>query len=514
MWKAFGRGFDSRRLHLFLALILLCGSLSAQQDQLLIFDGPRKLSFPLLALDGIPYIRLSDLHDVFGLSLNSVAGNQNFSVTSGDHNVILSSNRSLVSLDERLVPLSKPVRVVQGAWYVPLDFVPKVLKIISGKQFLWLENSRSLILGEVQPNQLTLNYSPEGDHSRLVFQSVRPVGFTVSYERNVITVTPQSEDILPGFQDTDFSDGIIRKLTTEAAGKRRIFRIETDKDYASYKVLDLNNPPRLVLEVYRKTGTAPAIVPPAVEIPAEKQAPPSMLPSAVKERKVIVLDPGHGGLETGAAGPEGTFEKDVVLSIARKLKMLLESDTGLRVILTRDGDQQVTLDDRTALANNNKADLFVSIHANATLRGVGKGAETYFLSAQATDDDSRNIAAVENNAIGINQELPEAGDDLKLILWDMAQTEYLSESSRLAEMIQQEMNSVLRIPNRGIKQAPFRVLMGATMPAVLIEVGFINNPAEEKLMKDSEYQMKIATAIYRSIHQFQISLTGQAQMKN
>ncbi len=513
MWKAFGRGFDSRRLHFLCLLFLLCGTGFAQQDQLLIFDGPRKLSFPLGVVGGVSYIKISDLQEVFELSLNPVSGNQNFSVTSGDHNVILSANRSLVSLDGRLVPLSKPVQVVQGGWYVPLDFIPKVLKIISSKQFLWLESSRSLILGEVQPNQLTLNYSPEGDHSRLVFQSLRPVGFTVSFDNNVISVTPQSEDVLPGFQDTDFNDGIIRKLTTEVAGKRKIFRIETDKDYASYKVLDLNNPPRLVLDVYRKTG-APGPTPQAEEVPGENQAPPSMLPSAVKERKVIVLDPGHGGVETGAAGPEGTFEKDVVLSIARKLKSLLESNSELRVILTRDGDQQVTLDDRTALANNNKADLFVSIHANATLRGIGKGAETYFLSAQATDDDSRNIAAVENNAIGINQELPDAENDLKLILWDMAQTEYLAESSRLAEMIQAEMNTVLGIPNRGIKQAPFRVLMGATMPAVLIEVGFINNPVEEKLMKDSEYQMKIATAIYHSIQQFQVSLTGHAQMKN
>ena len=513
MWKAFGRGFDSRRLHLLFLLFLLCGTLYAQQDQLLIFDGPRKLSFPLGVVGGVSYIKISDLQEVFGLSLNPVSGNQNFSITSGDHNVILSANRSLVSLDARLVPLSKPVQVVQGAWYVPLDFIPKVLKIISSKQFLWLENSRSLILGEVQPNQLTLNYSPEGDHSRLVFQSVRPVGFTVSFDNNQISVTPQSEDVLPGFQDTDFNDGIIRRLTTEVAWKRKIFRIETDKDYASYKVLDLSNPPRLVLDVYRKTAGAATPIPQLEEVPGEKQAPPSLLPSAVKEQKVIVLDPGHGGAETGATGPEGTFEKDVVLGIARKLKSLLESDTGLRVILTRDGDQQVALDDRTALANNNKADLFVSIHANATLRGVGKGAETYFLSAQATDDDSRNIAAVENNAIGINQELSEAGDDLKLILWDMAQTEYLAESSRLAEMIQQEMNTVLAIPNRGIKQAPFRVLMGATMPAVLVEVGFINNTAEEKLMTDSEYQLKLATAIYHSIQQFSVSLSGQAQMK-
>ena len=102
------------------------------------------------------------------------------------------------------------------------------------------------------------------------------------------------------------------------------------------------------------------------------------------------------------------------------------------------------------------------------------------MSAKATDDEARNLAAVENNAIGLNQEVPTLEDDLKLILWDMAQTEYLSESSQLAEMIQKEINKTLGIANRGIKQAPFRVFMGATMPAVLMEIGFINNPPRRK----------------------------------
>jgi N-acetylmuramoyl-L-alanine amidase len=130
------------------------------------------------------------------------------------------------------------------------------------------------------------------------------------------------------------------------------------------------------------------------------------------------------------------------------------------------------------------------------------------LSAQATDNEARNSAAVENNAIGLN-ESPNIEGDLKLILWDMAQAEYLAESSQLAETIQQELNSTLGIENRGIKQAPFRVLMGAMMPAVLVEVGFINNPEEETLMKDNEYQMKIARAIFRSIQKFKSMQEGQ-----
>ncbi len=509
MWKAFGRGFDSRRLHhnfLFVLLILLFAlSTEAQETKITVFEGAQKTQIPLQTIEGSPYIRISDLQQPFALALNPIAGNQSLSVTAGEHSIILSANRALVSVDSKLISLSQPVYVVQGEWFAPLDFISKVIKNVSDKRVLWLESSRSLILGDVVPNQVALKYSLEQDHSRIVLQSVRPIAYTVAFQNHILTITAQSEDFVAGFQGTDFNDGILKKLTLSG----KTIQIQTDQGYGSYKSYELVEPARLVIDFYRKTES------PALELPTPQKVPESttLLPSAVPQKHVIVIDPGHGGSETGAIGPDGTNEKDVVLGIARKLKSVLEN-SGNRVILTRDGDQQITLDDRTALANNNKADLFISIHANATLRGYGKGAETYYLSTKATDDEARNLAAVENNAIGLNQDGSGVGNDLKLIRWDMAQTEYLSESSQLAELVQKEMNETLGITSRGIKQAPFRVLMGATMPAVLIEIGFINNPAEEKMMKDSEYQMKIAKAIFRSVQSFQLAQSNPVALQS
>ena len=506
MRKAFGRGFDSRRLHhIWILLLIFITTGHAQEQQVLtIFEDSQRAQIPLQTIEGAPFVRVSDLQSYFGLQMSPVAGNQNLSITAGPHTVILSANRALVSVDQKLVSLSKPVYLVQGVWLVPLDFIPKVLKGISGKRFLWLESSRSLMLGNVQANQLTVKYASEKNYSRIVLQSVNPIGFQIQSEGNVLTVIPRSQDFSPGFQNAAFEDGVVQTVALETANNQKILKIQTGTDFASFKTFELGDPPRFVIDLYRKGSTSSTIGPEetmAVPPPQTQTVPPTLLPSPISSKKVIVIDPGHGGTETGAKGSSGTLEKDVTISIARKLKSIIDS-TGMRAILTRDGDQVVTLDDRTSKANNNKADLFISIHANATIRGRARGAETYFLSAQATDDESRNIAAVENNAIGLAQ-APAVEDDLKLILWDMAQTEFLTESSQLAEMIQQELNHTLSISNRGIKQAPFRVLTGATMPAVLIEVGFINNPEEEKLMADGEYQMKIATAIFRSIQRFQ-----------
>jgi N-acetylmuramoyl-L-alanine amidase len=226
------------------------------------------------------------------------------------------------------------------------------------------------------------------------------------------------------------------------------------------------------------------------------------------------VDPGHGGVETGAIGPSKAQEKDVALDLARRLKAHLQQDPSVGVVLTRDEGRLVPLDERTAIANHNHADLFLSIHLNSSKRKQAYGAETYFLSPEASDDDARTVAALENRAYDSagSASRPPAGGGagapietepgLNLVLWDLAQNEYLAESGRLAESIQSEMNALAGTRNRGVRQAPFRVLMGATMPAVLVEVGFLSNPEEDASFRKDEHKAKVVEAIARAIAQF------------
>jgi len=191
-------------------------------------------------------------------------------------------------------------------------------------------------------------------------------------------------------------------------------------------------------------------------------------------------------------------EKDVALAVARRLHRLLEDRLGVRVLLTRDSDSFLSLDDRTALANNNKSDLFLSIHANASPRQTARGSEVYYLSYQASDEDARRLAATEN--AGLERTVARGDADLEFILWDMAQAAHLNESATLAELLQGELQANRADnKNRGIKQAPFRVLMGATMPSALIEIGFVTNPEEERRLGSAEYQDQLAQAIFRGV---------------
>ncbi len=218
---------------------------------------------------------------------------------------------------------------------------------------------------------------------------------------------------------------------------------------------------------------------------------------------VLVLDPGHGGEAKGAVGPGGLLEKEAVLDLCRELKVLLENSPGIRVIMTRDTDINIPLEERTELANEVKADLFISVHANGSRRHDAQGAETYFLSYEATDDYARNLAAMEN----YGRDNPASPDNsektgLGLVLWGMAQAQFLEESSALAETIQQKLNAFLGVRNRGIRQAPFVVLKGATMPAVLVEIGFITNPEEERKLRQTDYRRKICEALRESVLAF------------
>jgi N-acetylmuramoyl-L-alanine amidase len=196
------------------------------------------------------------------------------------------------------------------------------------------------------------------------------------------------------------------------------------------------------------------------------------------------------------------MEKDITLAIARKLAASLSAKIGARVVLTREDDSVVSLDQRTALANQYKADLFLSVHLNAAVVRDAKGSETYFLSLAASDELARKAADTENASAAAAAAIRDANADLKLILWDLAQQAYLDESSRFAQAIQEEMNAATGVSNRGVKQAPFKVLVGATMPAALVEVGFISNPEEEAKLQTNAFQDLMVDAVTRAVQRY------------
>jgi N-acetylmuramoyl-L-alanine amidase len=238
-------------------------------------------------------------------------------------------------------------------------------------------------------------------------------------------------------------------------------------------------------------------------------APARAQDSAPLPLPLVVIDAGHGGVDPGARGPAGTREKDVTLAVARRLAELLRRDADYEVRLTRDSDSLIALRDRARLANRWRGDdrggvrpaVFISIHANAHRDRATRGFETYILS-DAKTADARRVAEMENAAQQFEEPSEAPASDLSFILTDLRQNLYVHESSSWAEMIQRRIRPSHPGPDRGVKQAGFVVLDGAFMPAVLVELGFISNSREEKMLADGEVQKQFAAQLALAVRDF------------
>jgi len=221
--------------------------------------------------------------------------------------------------------------------------------------------------------------------------------------------------------------------------------------------------------------------------------------------KTIVIDPGHGGKDPGAVGKTiKAQEKDINLSVSLLLKSLLEKELNVKVLLTRCDDRFVSLQERTKFANDNKADLFISVHTNASKDRNSRGVEMYYLSTAKTTE-ARAVEALENSVVEIYEGGKEAlrkYNDVDLILSDILQAENLEHSNTLAFKLQMNMCAGTKSNDRGIKQANFYVLRGAFMPAVLVEMGFISHPVEESFLVNKQYQERLARTIFEGIKSF------------
>jgi N-acetylmuramoyl-L-alanine amidase len=235
--------------------------------------------------------------------------------------------------------------------------------------------------------------------------------------------------------------------------------------------------------------------------PAAVSAASPAAPVAEGRFGTVVVDAGHGGGDHGARGPKGLLEKNLVLDVARRLVKRLSAQ-GLGVVMTRDADAFVPLEERTRIANDAAADLFVSIHANASsLRGV-HGIETFFASLEATDESARALAQRENLAFGATAARAGEGDPLLAILGDLLATEHLADAQEFARMTQRRLATAEASRSRGVKQAPFVVLMGVHMPAVLVEVGFLTNSAEEGRLVGERERERIAGGLADAVAAF------------
>ncbi|HEY2994718.1 MAG TPA: N-acetylmuramoyl-L-alanine amidase [Methylomirabilota bacterium] len=449
---------------------------------LLLCAGTAGAGLPTIVHEGRNYVELSRVADTLKTRLEAAPEGSQARLRAGTHIVTFTRNWSRILVDGTPVVLDGPVVIRKGVWLVPETFLTQVMpKIALETPALTLEEMR------------TRSYP---SFTRIVLETSGPVAYRAEpggpREARVRLLGLVGEATAESF-----ADGFVEQARVERAGPDALLRVSFEGTPGELKVAALTDPPRLVLDFSRPGETA------ARERPV------------FAPLRTIVLDAGHGGHDSGAIGPGGLMEKDLVLDVTKRVARLLEDKLDVKVRLSRDSDSFVALRDRTSFANRERADLFVSIHANAHRVAASEGVEVYFLSSEATDSAARQVAATENSVAQLEKPANGKGaaraDIVKSILWDLAQSEYQAESSRLAETVLDTMTLALRIPNRGVKQAGFYVLGGAAMPAILVEIGFVTNPKEEKRLKESRYRDEIARAIVSGLGDYKRTWDARAR---
>lgn len=320
-----------------------------------------------------------------------------------------------------------------------------------------------------------------------------------------------------GVRDITIGDGLL-KCVRFGQYRNDVVRVVLDtENIKDYKIFPLSSPSRLVIDVRGERRAEIAKLEESIssrpesapEIRHENPAVSERKPKQSKRQAIskirrIVVDPGHGGHDPGAVGPSGIQEKDVVLSMGLKLRELLRDELGLDVVMTRSTDVFIPLEERTAIANKVNADLFLSIHANAAPNRNASGIETYYLNLAKTEKAAQ-LAAKENGTT------LDKVSVLQAILFDLMANYKLNDSAHLADEVQKALYRKARrrhgdIRNLGVKQGPFYVLVGATMPSILVETAFLSNALEESRLKDTAYQDMTANGILDGVRSYISSL--------
>lgn len=351
------------------------------------------------------------------------------------------------------------------------------------------------------------------DYTAVIVKLQKPSLFKVSATKDGrLALVIDNCAVSPSAAKLDEPVGVVNKVTSATVEGRAYIYVTPGKGAQNYTGKALKNPPQIFFKIYKKPTTAkPPEKPPEPIKEKPVSAAKGEFPTSAKEIKpdatptiidTICIDPGHGGRFTGAEGPDGTLEKDVNLQISLRLARLLRDKLGVRVVMTRVDDSHVFMRDRTGLANAVNADLFIDLHNNAVLNAKVGGTETYFLSQSWNDWERAATIAENQDFLAENPNFAADPASLNFILSLLAQNEYLQESSELAHCCQEKLNKKLDLRDRGVKQAPFFVLVGCEMPSILLEIAFISNAHEEDLLNDPSWQQKAAEAVFEGIKEY------------
>ena len=488
----------------------------AEAAQVTVISGEDRLALPTVRVQGAEYLSLTNLTRAVGPRSTRLRTHGQLRIQLGKVSLLLTVGSPEVRMGNNLVLLSGSPRRLGRSIVVPLELLPIALGARYGESRVdWDPETRVARIAEQAYSLRLIRFRTYPDHTRVVLEGTRRHEFVLREDgaSGRVVLEVKQGIASPSIRFSDVSDGLVATIDTRQLGRDAQMTIQGAGRRLWTKIFALEGPDRIVVDLFpREAQERPSQRDDAVVTttpgrtvqpkPAARSGEPTepTLPEQIVN--TIVIDPGHGGRDSGAIGQSGAKEKDIVLDIGLRLQRLIEETLGMKVVMTRTEDVFVPLEGRTKIANRHRADFFISLHVNAAPRSRAVGVETYFLSREPSDQGARASAVRENTALNLEGVGQETQRGLKTVLWDLTQTLYVRESSELAELLLNELGRSLKVDNRGVKSAPFFVLIGAAMPSALVEVAFITNSDEEHKLEQEAYRQQIAQALLAGIAKF------------
>jgi N-acetylmuramoyl-L-alanine amidase len=488
-------------------LVALAAVVSSQPQQpspsshvpaltLLAKEGRRAL--PLTVTGDQEFVALDDLATAFQLAVREETLGA-ITVSYKGKTIVVQPAQALASVSGRLIALPAPLTRSGRRWLVPVEFISRALATVYDVKLDLRKPSRLLVVGDLRVPRIQLRYDAVGAAGRLTIDATPRATSTITQENDHISIKFDADALdvpgqaLPGLG----AQGLV--LAVRAIDPAAL-AVDIGPRFAGFKAAaqPLESTMRVVIDLAAQADTAPAPAPappagrPARDLPPLGQATPL---------RTLVIDPGHGGGDDeGAVGAGGAKEKDLVLAVARRARTAIEGRLGIRVLLTRDDDRHVAIDERTAMANNNKADLFISLHASASPRPSAAGATIFYAAF-----DKGTVPAVGADRVPA---FDGTIREIELVPWELAQSRHLHQSTAFADLLETQLHDRIPLSGQAVASAPLRVLESANMPAILVELGYLTNGDQEKLLAGDAFANAFVQALADAVVRFRDALAA------
>jgi N-acetylmuramoyl-L-alanine amidase len=491
-----------------LGLLLLVGAVSGQAPNqagpLAVLSRESRRQLATVDAQGHQMVGLDDLASLFQLTVREDAAARAVTVSYKTQTVVLTPDQSLASTPAgRLISLPAPLTRQGRRWLVPVEFISRALAPIYDARIEFRPASRLVIVGDLRVPRVTAQYDDRSNSLSVTFEIAPKTTTAITQEGNRLIVRFEADALDALLPPAPSQQGL---LTGLRAIEPNIIMMELGPRFTEYRSsTPTSTGASAVLAIELLTAADQLSANPSPGAPEPPAAPPLGAPLPVfgggpqSSIRTIVIDPGHGGEDSGVTGPAGTLEKQVTLSVARRIKGVIEGRLGIRVLLTHDDDGSVAADGRAAIANNNKADLFISLHANGSPRPETRGASIFSLSLDRIGEDARRQSQADREVLPV---YGGGSREVSLVEWELAQAAHIEGSTALGTLVEQKLRDSAGMFSVMSQRAPMRSLAGANMPAVLVEMGYLSNPDEEKLLASAEFQNNIAQAITEAVIAF------------